>query len=131
LPSLHADAPAALSVLVVEDEPAVGRTLQRLLIPHRVTVVTRGRAALARIAAGETFDVILCDVMMPEQTGMEFHDRLREVRPDLASRIIFLSGGAFTQRAREFFERVPNPRIDKPIDAVKLRLLVEGAPLPG
>ncbi len=127
LPSLNEAARPALSVLVVEDEPAVGRTLQRLLVPHRVTVVTRGREALARIAGGENFDVILCDVMMPEQTGMEFHDRLREERPDLARRIIFLSGGAFTQIARDFFDRVPNARIDKPIDAVKLRLLVEGA----
>jgi len=95
-----------------------------------VIVVTRAREALARIAAGERFDVILCDVMMPELTGMDFHALLREARPDLADQIIFLSGGAFTPRAREFFERVPNPRIDKPIDAAKLRSLVEGAPQP-
>ena len=117
-------------MLAIEDEPTVGRTIQRLLIPHRVTVVTRAREALARIGAGERFDVILCDVMMPELTGMDFHAQLREVRPDLADQIIFLSGGAFTPRAREFFERVPNPRIDKPIDAAKLRSLVEGAPRP-
>jgi len=130
LPSPFADPAPARSVLAVEDEPAVGRTIQRLLTPHRVTVVTRAREALARIAAGEHFDVILCDVMMPELTGMDFHARLREARPELADHVIFLSGGAFTPRAREFFERVPNPRVDKPIDPAKLRSLVEGAPPP-
>jgi signal transduction histidine kinase len=130
LPSPLDEPPPPRSVLAIEDEPAVGRTIQRLLIPHRVIVVTRAREALARIAAGERFDVILCDVMMPELTGMDFHALLREARPDLADQIIFLSGGAFTPRAREFFERIPNPRIDKPIDAAKLRSLVEGAPQP-
>jgi CheY-like chemotaxis protein len=130
LPSPFMEPSPARSVLAVEDEPAVGRTIQRLLAPHRVTVVTRAREALARIAAGEHFDVILCDVMMPELTGMDFHARLREARPELADHVIFLSGGAFTPRAREFFERVPNPRIDKPIDPAKLRSLVEGAPQP-
>jgi two-component system, cell cycle sensor histidine kinase and response regulator CckA len=128
LQSPFAAAPPVRSVLVIEDEPAIGRTLQRLLFPHRVTVVTRAREALARIASGERFDVILCDVMMPELTGMDFHARLREARPDLADQIIFLSGGAFTPRAREFFEKIPNHRLDKPIDAAKLRSLVEGAP---
>jgi len=130
LPSpLEAPSPPR-SVLAIEDEPAVGRTIQRLLIPHRVTVVTRAREALARIGAGERFDVILCDVMMPELTGMDFHAQLSEISPDLADQVIFLSGGAFTPRAREFFESVPNQRIDKPIDAAKLRSLVEAAPPP-
>jgi CheY-like chemotaxis protein len=127
LPSPLDAAPPPLSVLAIEDEPAVGRTIQRLLIPHRVTVVTRAREALARIVAGEHFDVILCDVMMPELTGMDFHARLREARPDLADQVIFVSGGAFTPRAREFFEKIPNPRIDKPIDAARLRSLVEAS----
>jgi CheY-like chemotaxis protein len=130
LPSPLDEPPPPRSVLAIEDEPAVGRTIQRLLIPHRVTVVTRAREALARIGAGERFDVILCDVMMPEMTGIDFHAQLRETRPDLADGVIFLSGGAFTPRAREFFARVPNPRVDKPIDAAKLRSLVEDAPQP-
>jgi len=120
--------PPPRSVLAVEDDPMVGRTLQRLLAPHRVTLATRAREALARIDAGEHFDVILCDVMMPELTGMDFHARLQAVRPDLADQIIFVSGGAFTARAREFFAKISNPRLDKPIDAAKLRSLVEAAP---
>jgi signal transduction histidine kinase len=115
------------TVLAIEDEAAIGRTVQRLLAPHRVTVVTRAREALDRISAGEHFDAILCDLMMPEMTGMDFHAELRRLQPALADRIVFMSGGAFTASGRDFLDRIPNPRIDKPIDAMKLRLLVEAA----
>jgi signal transduction histidine kinase len=113
------------TVLIIEDERALGRALPRLLAPHRVTVATRAREALALIDAGESFDMILCDLMMPEMTGMDFHTALSQFHPNLSPRVIFMSGGAFTQAAREFLEKVPNRRIDKPIDAPALRLLVE------
>jgi CheY-like chemotaxis protein len=119
--------PRSRSILVVEDEAAIGRVLQRLLTPHRVTPVTRAREALDRITTGEEFDLILCDIMMPELTGMDFHAQLRTIRPGLADQIIFMSGGAFTPRARAFLEKVPNRRIEKPIDANRLRRLVEEA----
>jgi signal transduction histidine kinase len=115
------------TVLVIEDEPALGRVLQRLLAPHRVTVVTRASEALGRVAAGESFDLILCDLMMPEMTGMDFHAELSRSFPAVAARVVFMSGGAFTPGAREFLERTPNRRIDKPIDTAQLRQLVEEA----
>jgi signal transduction histidine kinase len=113
------------SVLVVEDEVAIGRTLQRLLTPHMVTVVTRAREALERIGQGERFDFILCDVMMPELTGMDFYRELRDKDRAAADKIVFMTGGTFTSGAREFLDQVPNARIDKPIDASRLRLLIE------
>jgi signal transduction histidine kinase len=118
------------SVLVVEDEAAIGRILQRLLVPHQVTVVTRARAALERLAAGEHFDVIISDLMMPDLTGMDFHAELRRLRPALADQVVFMSGGAFTPATRAFLSTIPNPCLDKPIDATKLRLLVEGRGTP-
>jgi signal transduction histidine kinase len=113
------------SVLVVEDEVAIGRTLQRLLAPHLVTVVTRAREALERILGGERFDVILCDVMMPELTGMDFYRELRAHDEAASDRVVFMTGGTFTPGAREFLDQVPNQRVDKPIDATRLRLLIE------
>jgi CheY-like chemotaxis protein len=113
------------SVLVVEDEVAIGRTLQRLLAPHMVTVVTRAREALERIRQGERFDFILCDVMMPEMTGMDFYRELRAHDRAAADKIVFMTGGTFTPGAREFLDQVPNARIDKPIDASRLRLLIQ------
>jgi signal transduction histidine kinase len=113
------------NVLVIEDEPALGRVLQRLLTPHQVTVVNRAHEALTRLASGDVFDLILCDLMMPEMTGMDFHAELSRTSPETAARVVFMSGGAFTPGAREFLETTSNRRIDKPLDTTRLRRLVE------
>jgi CheY-like chemotaxis protein/two-component sensor histidine kinase len=116
----------SLSVLVVDDEPLIGQVVRRLLQPeHLVVLETDAPSALARLDAGERFDVILCDLMMPGMTGMDFHERLREKHPALLDAVIFMTGGAFTASAREFLERVPNPHLSKPFDVAALRKLLE------
>jgi CheY-like chemotaxis protein len=96
-------------VLVVDDEPAMVRAIERgLSLHHDVCMRTRGKEAVVRLSAGERFDVILSDLMMPEMTGMEFYEQITRVAPELADRIIFMTGGAFTPSAREFLERIPN-----------------------
>jgi CheY-like chemotaxis protein len=87
--------------------------------------VTRASDALARIRAGESFQLILCDVMMPEMTGMDFHAELGKTHRAVADKVVFMSGGAFTASARWFLESIPNRRLDKPIDIGRLRRLVE------
>jgi PAS domain S-box-containing protein len=114
-------------ILVVDDEPSVGQVLGRCLAKeHDVSVVERARDALALLLDTQThFDVILCDLMMPEMTGMDLYQELERCgAAALASRIIFLSGGAFTQRAREFLDHVPNLRIEKPFVSRELLGLV-------
>jgi CheY-like chemotaxis protein len=83
---------------------------------HDVHTVTRAATALSRLAGDERFDVILCDLMMPEMTGMKFYEALQESRPELAQRVVFLTGGAFTPAAREFMKTVPNRCLAKPFD---------------
>ncbi len=138
LPPAVMDAPATFStptipvvdakgarLLVVDDEPMILGALRRSLgNDYNVTCVGDGRRALERLRAGERFDVILCDLMMPELTGMDLHAELERIAPDQAARMVFVSGGAFTPRAREFLERVPNARVEKPIDFQNLRLLL-------
>jgi CheY-like chemotaxis protein len=80
--------------------------------------------ALDRIRAGETFDVILCDVMMPRMNGIELRDRIEEIGPDQAARIVFVTGGILLPDVRSLLERVPNAWIEKPIDIDGLRDLV-------
>ncbi|EPX60350.1 hypothetical protein D187_001837 [Cystobacter fuscus DSM 2262] len=121
-------APAARKgrVLVVDDEPMIGtairRTLQR---EHEVVTLTSAREAFARLMSGEHFDVILCDVMMPEMSGVDLHQQLAQHLPALAEQLIFLSGGAFTPKAREFLAQVGNRRVDKPFSARELRDMVQ------
>jgi PAS domain S-box-containing protein len=112
-------------VLVIDDDELVGGALRRLLgREHDVTLVTSGRAAFDHLASGAPVDVILCDLMMPEMTGMDVHEEMMRVAPHRAETMIFLSGGAFTARAREFLDRVPNERVEKPFDSAALRALV-------
>jgi CheY-like chemotaxis protein len=80
--------------------------------------------AYARIDAGERFDVILCDLLMPQRSGMDFHGQLARSYPEQAQRMVFFTGGAFTPRAREFLESVHNHRLEKPIDGTALRALI-------
>jgi signal transduction histidine kinase/ligand-binding sensor domain-containing protein/CheY-like chemotaxis protein len=110
-------------VLVVDDDPLVSSALRRTLArDHEVEVVVSSRRALEMLTSSQgRFDVILCDLMMPEMTGMELHAQLAAASPDLARRMVFITGGAYTPAAREFLERVDNPRVEKPFDPEKLR----------
>ncbi|HEU4385136.1 MAG TPA: PAS domain S-box protein [Anaeromyxobacteraceae bacterium] len=114
-------------ILVVDDEPMVGRAVARILgTEHEVAAVTSGEAALSQLGAGPGFDLVLCDLMMPGLSGMDLFERVRQADPAAAARFVFLTGGAFSDRAREFLDRVPNPRLDKPFDAEALRRGVAG-----
>ncbi|HUL61149.1 MAG TPA: ATP-binding protein [Anaeromyxobacteraceae bacterium] len=124
VPAAAGAVPAELAgrLLVVDDDPLVGRALARALRgAHEVVVATSAAEALDRIRGGERFDAVVCDLMMPEMTGMDLYERVGEIAPELAHRIVFATGGAFTERSRDFLQRVPNARIEKPFDPVRLR----------
>lgn len=112
-------------ILVVDDEPMISKVAQRSLSPdHEVLTTTNAEEALQWIQAGQRFDVILCDLLMPQMTGMDLHAELVRVASEQAGRMIFLTGGAFTPRAREFLDQVPNLCIEKPFVAMDLRTLI-------
>ncbi len=113
------------SVLVVDDEPAVGITLSRVLREHHVTTQTNARDALELICAGKHFDVIFSDLMMPEMSGIEFYEQLAIRCPEAAEKVVFISGGAFTTVADDFFDSIPNERLEKPFDAKTVRAAVQ------
>jgi two-component system cell cycle sensor histidine kinase/response regulator CckA len=128
---LHAVRLQRYRVLIVDDDPMVLRSYQRVLRNHEIQTATSGREALEILARNPEFDVILCDLMMPELTGMDVYDRLREGGHGLERRIVFLSGGIFTERARSFLETVPNLRFEKPLDPERLQaVLAAGAEMP-
>jgi PAS domain S-box-containing protein len=119
-----AEAPGG-RMLIVDDEPMILGALRRsFAADYQVTCVADGRRAMDRLRAGERYDVILCDLMMPELTGMDLFAELTKLAPQQAERVVFVTGGAFTPRAREFLEKIPNARVEKPIDFQNLRLLL-------
>jgi two-component system cell cycle sensor histidine kinase/response regulator CckA len=112
-------------ILVVDDEVAVGTALARALRDHRVTVVSAAKEAIFLLEAGQEFDVIFSDLMMPEMTGMAFYEELARRFPDTLARVVFVSGGVFTPHAHAFLDRVANERIEKPFDLLAVRSLVQ------
>jgi PAS domain S-box-containing protein len=112
-------------VLVIDDEPLVCRAVVRLLGgDHDVTTTTRGTEALESIRTGARYDAILCDLMMPELTGMDMFEALAREFPDQAAKMIFLTGGTFTERARAFVEARPHRVASKPFKLQQLRALI-------
>ena len=131
-PSISAIRRAAgvkLSILVVDDEPVIARLIQKALVDHEVTTASDGREAVA-LMGENAYDVILCDLIMPEMTGMDVYRAALQRATPMHDRIVFMTGGAFTQRARDFLESVPNMRIEKPFELGHLeRTIYEAADL--
>ncbi|HWA77812.1 MAG TPA: ATP-binding protein [Polyangiaceae bacterium] len=112
-------------LLVVDDDVLVARTLARLLSGHRVEVVGNGREALARLTReGPPFDLVLCDLMMPDLTGMDVYEEIEKNHPSLADRFVFISGGGVTERSRKFIELHADRVLAKPIDSRQLSKLL-------
>jgi signal transduction histidine kinase len=112
-------------VLVIDDEPLIARILQRGLSRHQVVVANQARDALARIQSGETFDVIFCDLMMPDVSGIDVHEYLTREHPEVAARLVFMTGGAFTSKAKQFLSKITNERIDKPFSLSQINKVVD------
>ncbi len=104
-------------ILVVDDEDTLGHAIRRYLAhEHDVEAVSSARHALEMLVRGERYDVVLCDLMMPQMGGIEFYDTVAKLDGHQANRMAFMTGGAFTEAARAFFETTANPRIEKPFD---------------
>ncbi len=103
-------------VLQVDDEPALVRALARQLRAYDVTTASGGKEACERIANGERYDVILCDLMMPDCTGMQLYRAAVGVDPSLGSRFVFMTGGVFTDDARKFLADTDVPVLEKPFE---------------
>lgn len=117
-------------LLVVDDELRLAEILRMTLsASYDVDVATRGRRALELLlhpptATERDFDVVLCDIMLPDFTGAQLFQEVSRSRPDLAERFVFLTGGVFTESIRQFLHDVSNPRIEKPFDLDQLEHLV-------
>lgn len=116
-----------LKILIVDDEIVIGRLLTRLFSKsHDVAYRRSGREAILAMSERD-YDVILCDLIMPDMTGMDVYRAARMRAKPIHHRMVFMSGGAFTGGAKEFLDRVPNLRIEKPFDLTTLEELVLAA----
>ena len=112
-------------ILLIDDEPAVVRALGRVLRDHyRVESASTVEEALAR-AACEPFDLVLCDVMMPDGGAERLCQELERSAPEIARRVVLVTGGATSEAARRFLAGTSQPLLEKPLDLSALAAVVE------
>jgi CheY-like chemotaxis protein len=102
-------------ILIIDDEIFVANALGRLLRSRgfQIEVATDGRVGLDKMRTGE-FRAAICDLMMPEFSGVDLYHQLAATAPELLRRLIFLSGGAFTPSTEEFVAEAHRPVLSKP-----------------
>jgi CheY-like chemotaxis protein len=120
------EAPAKRARLLIVDDDAMVLSALRRRLSRRYDVVTvlGGVEALALLAVDSDFDSIICDLMMPKVDGKSLYDSVMKEDAELAGRIVFMSGGAFTPRLRRFAASVSNPVLQKPLGRDELETIL-------
>jgi two-component system NtrC family sensor kinase len=113
------------AILIIDDEAGIRNGLAHLLRRdgYKVDTATNGRLALAKLQE-QAFDLILCDLRMPELDGPGFYRELEQRQSPLRKRIIFLTGDTLNAETRVFLERPEIARLTKPFTAAHVRRLV-------
>src|SRR5207244_1336029 len=105
-------------VLIIDDENLVVALLRRILEgEYDVVAAGSGSEGLELLDADAESDVVLCDLMLPDISGIEVYHRAERRRPELAARFVFLTGGIFPDATMVGLDKIPNPRVRKPFDA--------------
>jgi len=110
-------------VLIIDDEPLIGKAVRRMLHAHDVRVALQPEEGL-ELAVAEHWDVVLLDVNMPRVSGRDVYEAIAERRPERCSAVVFTTGGVAEAGLRDFLEAVPNEVLEKPFDHQRLRALV-------
>jgi nitrogen-specific signal transduction histidine kinase/ActR/RegA family two-component response regulator len=112
-------------ILIIDDEPLLGQTLRFAFQDrHDVEVAASGREALERLTTDVAFDLVLCDLMMPEVSGEHVYRAVRERSPSLLPRFVFMTGGAFTERSQEFLAQFDGRQLEKPFNIDEVESLL-------
>jgi len=123
--------PSRDRVLVIDDEREIANLVSAMLRQDfDVEVCLIATDAIAKLRAGHVFDVIVCDLMMSECSGMEVYEIVEREFPELARRFVFMTGGPCTARASTFVEKHARNILDKPFTLGQLEAAVERARTP-
>jgi PAS domain S-box-containing protein len=116
-PAAVTSTPRRARILIIDDEPQLGQLFRKtLLTEHDVDVFTSGRAALAHLLGGVDYDLVLCDLMMADVSGMKVFEEVRRARPGFERAFVFMTGGVFDPRVADFLASINNDCVDKPFD---------------
>jgi signal transduction histidine kinase len=112
-------------ILFIDDEPALYTVVRRLLKDeHEIVGYFDPREALKSLDHDSAYDVIICDVMMPYMSGFDFLNEVRARDHDLAARVIFMTGGAFSDPTQQLLNELSNPVLEKPFETRALHMAI-------
>jgi CheY-like chemotaxis protein len=111
-------------ILVIDDEPYILASIRRALRHYDVTLTEGGQRAIDALAADHDYDLVLCDLVMAHVNGIDVHRWIKQHRPELLERLIFMTAGAFTVEVRDFLAHVSSPVMHKPFDTKTLRWMI-------
>jgi two-component system NtrC family sensor kinase len=116
---------SSLTILVIDDDPSIVSALSRLLQRdgHTVETADNGQQALERLRE-HPYDLILCDLRMPDLDGPAFYDILTRQSPSMCPRIIFLTGDTLNLESQAFLERSGRLWMPKPCNAAEVRRII-------
>jgi signal transduction histidine kinase/CheY-like chemotaxis protein len=121
-----ASRPGQRRVFVIDDDPVIARSLRRALKPHDVqTASSASEAEIALLDPSYLPDLVVCDVYLPGANGNVLHERVREKRPDVADRFVFVTGGGLGRVEADYLKNSGRPALVKPIDVKTLLALLE------
>ena len=122
----RARASSGMRVLVVDDEPLIREMVCDALSQHDVSAVSTGREALVEILAND-WDLILCDMILPELSGLDLYRELEQRRPAALDKLVFMTGGDFSRKGPRLPSGSQVRRLEKPFSIKALRALVRDA----
>jgi PAS domain S-box-containing protein len=111
-------------ILIIDDETLAAKALGRMLRDHKVEIADHAPNGLA-LALSKPYDVIFCDLMMPELSGMAVHAAIAREKPEVAEKMVFITGGTFTEEARNFATHHGARCLFKPFDSTLVKAAVE------
>ena len=117
----NARPPSGRRALVVDDEAPVRAVFQRMLNEHGFLVdLAEGERDALTMIEQNRYDMVLCDIHMPDMGGIALYDAVRERRLSAARRFVFVSEDTLTPQVQTFIEAVQLPTLAKPIDSETL-----------
>jgi len=126
VPTAVAPSLPALRLLIIDDEPGVGRTLRRALGSlHETVILASAVEAKLLLDVDSAFDVVISDLMMAEVSGIDLYTWAVTRHPSVAKRMIFMTGGAYTAEGKQFIADHPDRHIMKPFDIARLIAVIK------
>ena len=108
-------------VLIVDDDPIFSRSARRALRPHRVhESATASEAAFQLLQPRYAPSLVVCDLMLPGSDGTDLHARVRDARPELARRFLFVTGGTLSKATADYIRDSGCCAFQKPFDFARL-----------